>query len=100
MSFTKSQHRDLLTIDPIKAVDEKMRRGREIHGPEWVGDHELYELHEEQLDSGAYTMKALRGPISEPLRKHLEDLMRATLNHIQGVRTAIAMWESEQERKD
>ncbi len=78
---------DLLRLDPIKAISEKSKRGRERHGEEWVGLRPILEAHDEALDLGAYLFFELeKAEIDQSL---LEELVRQTLNLIQGVRIAI-----------
>ena len=86
-----AEHGDLLNIDPLKAIAEKYRRGREAHGPDWVGDRPILEAHDEVLDLGAYLFRELE--IAEIDQQLLEELVRQTLNLIQGVRVAITTWE-------
>lgn len=82
----------LFDLDPIKAIAEKYRRGRARYGEEWVGQRAILEAHDEALDLGAYLFKELEDHdgLDEQL---LEELIRQTLNLIQGVRVAISSLE-------
>ena len=78
----------LLDLDLIRAIQEKFQRGRERYGDAWVGKRPIYEAHDEALDLGAYLLHELKTSkdIDETL---LAELIRQTLNLIQGVRVAI-----------
>lgn len=82
----------LFDLDPIPAIRLKFKRGRELHGEEWVGKRAIYEAHDEALDLGAYLFHELeREEIDERL---LEELIRQTLNLVHGVRVAISTLEA------
>ena len=86
----KTEHADLLEMDPFPAVQEKWKRGRaafEAEGhAEYTGGHPLYEAYEEALDLGAYLLLALER--TDVDRDLVQQLMMDTLNMIQGVATA------------
>ena len=86
----KTEHADLLSLDPFPAVQEKWKRGRaafEAEGhAEYTGGHPLYEAYEEALDLGAYLLLALE--CTDVDRDLVNHLMMDTLNMIQGVATA------------
>ena len=84
-------HADLIdeSIEPITAIEEKLRRGRIKYGPDWVGKRAILEAHDEALDLGAYllTEYEIYSDIDDKL---IEELLRETINIIRGIRTAIA----------
>ena len=86
----KTEHADLLEVDPYLAVKEKWKRGRAAFAAEgyaeYTGGHPLYEAYEEALDLGAYLLLALeRTDVDRDLAHHL---MTEALNLVQGVATA------------
>jgi len=89
-----ANHFDLLRIDPLQAINEKSRRGRQRYGAEWVGHRPILEAHDEALDLGAYLFFELeKGELDRQL---IEELIRQTLNLIQGVRVAAKTLEETQ----
>jgi hypothetical protein len=90
VSELDTPHADLLALDPFPAVREKWKRGRahfaELGFDEYTGGHPLIESFEELLDTGAYLLLALER--TDVDRDLCEQLMRDTLNLIQGVQTA------------
>ena len=85
----------LFDLDVIPAIRLKYKRGRELHGEEWVGKRAIYEAHDEALDLGAYLFHELEhGNIHKASDERLmEELIRQTLNLIRGVRIAIVTLE-------
>lgn len=86
----KTEHADLLELEPFPAVREKWLRGRaafEAEGhAEYTGGHPLYEAYEEALDLGAYLLLALeRTDVDRDLVNHL---VLDALNLVRGVATA------------
>lgn len=84
-------HADLIdeSIEPITAIEEKLRRGRIKYGPDWVGKRAILEAHDEALDLGAYLLTEYDN-YSDIDDKLIEELLRETINIIRGIRTAIA----------
>ena len=89
----QDDHTDLIDkrIDPIKAIEEKLRRGRVKYGPEWVGNRPIFEAHDEALDLGAYLLEEWRRGSDGIDPDLLDELIRSTVNIIHGVRNAISM---------
>lgn len=89
----EEDHTDLIddSIDPIRAIDEKLRRGRVKYGPDWVGRRPILEAHDEALDLGAYLLAEFNDKNSGIDTKLTEELIRNTINIIHGVRIAISM---------
>ncbi len=85
-------HADLIdeSIEPIEAIEEKLRRGRIKYGPDWVGKRAILEAHDEALDLGAYLLTEYDTIFSEIDEKLIEELLRETINIIRGIRTAIS----------
>jgi hypothetical protein len=85
-------HADLIdeSIEPIAAIEEKLRRGRIKYGPDWVGKRAILEAHDEALDLGAYLLTEYDTIFSEIDEKLIEELLRETINIIRGIRTAIS----------
>jgi hypothetical protein len=92
-NYDPEDHTDLIEeqIDPIREMEEKLRRGRVKYGPEWVGNRAIIEAHEEALDLGAYLLSEYNGDNQDIDNKLLEELIRSTINLIHGVRMAISM---------
>ena len=92
-SKPEQDHTDLIDekIDPIKAIEEKMRRGRVKYGPEWVGHRPIVEAHEEALDLGAYLLEEWRLEGDGPRTMLLDELIRSAINIVYGIRNAILM---------
>tara|TARA_Y100001970_G_scaffold270723_1_gene364984 strand:+ start:498 stop:788 length:291 start_codon:yes stop_codon:yes gene_type:complete len=90
LSEFNTPHADLLRLEPLPAIAEKWRRGRARFRAEgfddYTGGHELFEAYEEALDLGAYLLRALER--TDVDRDLCEQLVRDTLNLIQGVQTA------------
>ena len=84
-------HADLIdeSIEPITAIEEKLRRGRIKYGPDWVGKRAILEAHDEALDLGAYLLTEYEN-YSDIDDKLIEELLRETINIIRGIRTAIS----------
>jgi hypothetical protein len=84
-------HADLIdeSIEPIEAIEEKLRRGRIKYGPDWVGKRAILEAHDEALDLGAYLLTEYEN-YSDIDDKLIEELLRETINIIRGIRTAIS----------
>ncbi len=84
-------HADLIdeSIEPITAIEEKLRRGRIKYGPDWVGKRAILEAHDEALDLGAYLLTEYEND-SDIDDKLIEELLRETINIIRGIRTAIS----------
>ena len=92
MANSEQDHTDLIdeSIEPITAIEEKLRRGRIKYGPEWVGKRAIIEAHDEALDLGAYLLTEYDN-YSDINIELIEELMRDTVNIIRGIRTAILM---------
>jgi hypothetical protein len=91
-------HSDLIDIkiDPIKAIDEKWRRGRIKYGREWVGSRPIIEAHAEALDLGAYLLEEHRKGGVGINTDLLDELIRSVINAIHGIRNAISMMHEEE----
>jgi len=80
-------HADLIEVDILKAMRAKFERGRERHGHgEWVGPPPLVCAHDEALDLLVYLDQESRNAGEDEV---MVELMRKTLDLIQGVRTAL-----------
>ena len=97
-SEPEEDHTDLIDaeIDPIKAIEEKLRRGRVKHGAEWVGNRPIIEAHDEALDLGAYLLVEWKRGGDGIDEKLLDELIRSAINIIHGIRNAISMAEREE----
>lgn len=86
-------HSDLIdmALDPMQAIEEKMRRGRVKYGPEWVGKRPIIEAHDEALDLGAYLLEEHHRGGDGIDTDLLEELIRSSLNLVHGIRVAVAM---------
>lgn len=89
----EEDHTDLIDerLDPIKAIEEKLRRGRVKYGPEWIGRRPILEAHDEALDLGAYLLTEFNDKDSTIDTRLIEELMRTTINIVHGVRIAIRL---------